>query len=275
MKVALVQITLDGTSHAVNLQGIMAAIDRAIDVVPAPDLVVLPGACDTGGRRLADGRSSADSRTMLSDRSVTRSPQPVVDAPGVAVLGACHETVALKARDWGVYIAAGMHARIGGFDRPCTLLFDANGDVVARACAIADRRAKAGPLSFWRSPVGILGVCPPIVEGRPDRAGADVTPVRGALIVRPVVSEGKVAKTGRRRPPALVAAVPGGATGAYWGVAAAAGVAAGVTRVVGPDGGVVAACDTAEQTILYADVPLDVARLSSARATSEGDGHAT
>ena len=49
MKAALLQVRLAPRSLARNVQAILSAIDRAGHVDPPPDLLVLPGACDSGG----------------------------------------------------------------------------------------------------------------------------------------------------------------------------------------------------------------------------------
>ena len=56
MKVALLQIRLEPKSPAANLQRLNEAIERAARVDPAPDLLVLPGACDTGGGQAGEPR---------------------------------------------------------------------------------------------------------------------------------------------------------------------------------------------------------------------------
>ena len=92
------------------MQRLNEALERAAGVDPAPDLLVLPGACDTGGA--TSGR---------------RWPN--------ASLECARENIAWKAREWGVFVAAGLHVRRGDTLQACALLFDPDGDVVARSVA--------------------------------------------------------------------------------------------------------------------------------------------
>ena len=80
------QLRFAPQSRAANAQRLIAAIERASEADPAPDLIVLPGACDTGGVRLGSDWNEATLQ-------------------GIA------ETLAWKAREWGVFIAAGLHRR--------------------------------------------------------------------------------------------------------------------------------------------------------------------
>ena len=47
MRVALLQIRQDAKSRAASIQSMIAAIDKAARRAQAPDLLILPGACDT------------------------------------------------------------------------------------------------------------------------------------------------------------------------------------------------------------------------------------
>ena len=135
MRVALAQIQLNGLSAAANLQHILAAIDRAADAVPGPDIIVLPGGCDTAGRRPDPSSTARD---------------------------ACfREAVACKAREWGIFVAVGLHLRENGESKPAAVLFDPDGDIVA-----CSSDAASGPSQthespspcVWSSPSGSITV---------------------------------------------------------------------------------------------------------------------
>lgn len=132
MRVALLQIRLEPKSPAGNIQRLNAAIERAARADPAPDLLVVPGACDTGG---------ATSTRRWHDAS----------------LECAKENIAWKAREWGIFIAAGLHLRRGDTLQRCALLFDPDGDVVARSVAPAEAEAIM-PAEPWPSVVGELAV---------------------------------------------------------------------------------------------------------------------
>ena len=133
MRIALLQLALDRKSRAANIQNITAAIERTAQTDPAPDLLILPGACDTGGGK-------ADPR--LTEASLQ----------GIA------ETIAWKAREWGVFIAAGLHVWEDERVVPCAVLFDADGDIVRRNGCATDATATNTPVEFWHTAVGDIGV---------------------------------------------------------------------------------------------------------------------
>ena len=108
MRVSLLQVRLNSRSPALNLQALSAAVDRAGAGRPGPDLLVLPGACDTGGA-------------------------PLSGAHHAASLECVKELIAWKAREWGVFIAAGLHRRSGEDSAPHGVIFDPDGDIVARS----------------------------------------------------------------------------------------------------------------------------------------------
>ena len=253
MRIALVQLRLEAKSRAANIQGLGAAIDRAAQVRPAPDLVVLPGACDTGGGTFGRGHTPA-------------------------TLTGVGETIAWKAREWGVFIAAGLHCRRGESIVASAVLFDPDGDVVA--CGVGPVASEGGspaaPLELWSCALGDLGVLEP--SGRPLFGGAPNFGGRGALVAVPV--HGATAAL-RRRTAAAAEAVRHDAAfrgEAWWAVTSAAGAgpatsAEGATTFLCDPGGHLAAwADTSEETIIHAEVPLTPAPVTArAHSTTRDD----
>ncbi len=145
MRVALIQAQLDPRSRSSNLQRLIAAIDRAAGCVPAPDVLVLPGSCDTGGAALHRYWTEACAETVRA-------------------------TLAWKAREWGVYIVAGLHRRLDEHWQTFAALFDPDGDVAARS---NESRPIMGRLSIvvgqgepgsssWNTPHGEITVLDPV-----------------------------------------------------------------------------------------------------------------
>lgn len=135
MRVALLQLRLDRTHRAANVQAVGRAIGDAAGSAPVPDVLVVPGVCGTAGDTSPVGWSEA-------------------------VLQVNAEHLAAKAREWGVFIAAGLQQRIGDTLTPVSVLFDANGDIVATSTPRPDRRAgqNALPAGVVRTPAGNLVV---------------------------------------------------------------------------------------------------------------------
>jgi len=239
MRVALLQTKLDAKSRAANIQGLIAAIHRAADTDPAPDLLVLPGGCDTGGAAADRGLSEPVSQTV-------------------------RETIAFKAREWGVYIAAGFHVQRDDVWVPSAVLFDPDADVVAIGVQQTDNDAESAPPAlFWSCALGRIGVFEPSASSLPP--DVDSLGTEGAFIALPT---GLAMTTKRRRAgKENVASLRDDSSvrgGAYWGVVSPAGAQKGspdmngpATFVCAPKGKLLAAADTVEETIVFADVPLD------------------
>jgi predicted amidohydrolase len=232
MRVALLQIRLDARSPAGNLQGVLRGVDRAADTTPAPDLLVLPGACDTGGT------------------------EPAASYP-LAVLESFKEALTYKGREWGVFIAAGLHIRdVGGTLVAASALFDPDGDIVAWSMA------SACGVEFWPSAVGVLGVFEPTVSHPTD--GPLSAPVKNAFIAMPL---GRTRDTRQNLDVRAMADAARCNTAScaslYWGVVSPAEpnggrstAPGGSTFVLGKDDSLLAHVDTVEETILYAEIPL-------------------
>ena len=239
MRVALLQICFDPKSRAANLQAVLAGIGQAASVEPAPDLLILPGACEAAGIAGAGGATST-----------SRS-------------GFC-EALATQAREWGVFIAAGMGAASVDDGGPQTLLFDPDGDVLARA-AIEEYTSSGACPSWANTVLGTVGVALPSVTKTQPPVPA------GALIAVPIAaaSAKRRARTDERFVSALLGA-DHGRQGAYWAVVTPAGPVAEPweaevpgTFLCDPAGKVWARADTTDEIVVLADLPLVVAAAES------------
>jgi len=205
MRLALIQIGVDARSRSNSLQGILGAIRAAVAVQPAPDLIVLPGSCDAAGLSPRGGGSPAFIRGM-------------------------REAIALEAKDWGIYIAAGLHRNLGGRWVPDAVLLDADGDVVAAAQEIdfkqepVSKQSSGGTAVLHESRIGvwpgILGAIGITTERMLlDRFDVSDWFPRGGLLVVPLgeAADGaaarEAAETIARRRPGLSIAVVGQAHG--------------------------------------------------------------
>lgn len=239
MRVALLQIRLEPKSPAANVQSLNEAIERAARVDPAPDLLVLPGACDTGAA--TSGRRWHD-----------------------ASLECAKENLAWKAREWGIFIAAGLHVRRGDTLQACALLFDPDGDVIARSVA-PDGTGETEPIKPWPSAVGELAVLEATIAGPVNDWVA--VKERRVMIAMPTSSS----LTGKRRRSADTNLMclrndPAIGCGAYWAIVVEAEKPQMpeddnrlTTCLYGPKGTVLVAADSAGEIILYAEVPIDPA----------------
>jgi len=108
VRIALIQMAIVPGRRSANLVSALGWIDKACDLDPAPDLVVLPECSDIGWL-----------------------------APGAAELaepvgGSFAESVAAKAREMGVHLVAGLTERDGEALYSAGVLFDVDGDVLLR-----------------------------------------------------------------------------------------------------------------------------------------------
>ena len=131
MRAALLQLRIDSQSRAANLSQALRMIDEACSADPSPDLVILPEACDTGQ---PEGRTSSITPAM---------------ADGFG------QSLASKAREWGVYVAAGFHQVVDGAPIGSAALYDPDGDVVVRCHCGKSPCAGATPTSFGVWAVGL------------------------------------------------------------------------------------------------------------------------
>jgi len=247
MRIALLQTRLDPTSHAANTQQLAQAIDRAASIAPAPDLLVLPGGCDTGGMSPGRGHS-------------------YFHVAGV------RETLAWKAREWGLFVAAGLHKRQNGGWATITALFDPDGDIAASSGGagptIPDERTVEG-VPVWHSSVGTIGVF--------TRAPGDdsecrvVAPAGGLVVVSPIVAvetlEGPEALDAKREGMDQNVQLEGNVFCALvfpaGPASAGRGEANGVSCLLGPGGDVVARAEGQDEEIICAEIPIEPAKEAS------------
>lgn len=234
MRVAMAQVRLDDASRSATIQDIMSAVDRAADTDPAPDLVVLPGGCDGDGRATAAVRES------------------VVEA------------IAHRAREWGVYVAAGMH---GGAQREaCALLFDADGDMVACSSQsnAGEPDSDASNVVIHESPCGAIGVVDPTSIGYGQ--ACESTAGREVVMAVPIPDRvGKRSAAVRANIESFLLPAPVGG-GAYWAVVLPAQRDPGPSRkpashregsvLWAPDGSPLAAADGSDEAMVFVDVPI-------------------
>ncbi len=242
MRIALLQIQLDPESRAANVQALRSAIDRAAGATPAPDLLVLPGACDTGG---LPGRTGA----RYSDLAAVRAG------------------LSDKAREWGLFIAAGLHARRAEKFEHQVVIFDADGDIVVRSglhATTTDDGEAIAP-QWCPSGVGRLGA----LDAAKDEPTTEtlVTDATSAMVVvshaRSVAQ--RVSKLTDRTVDLLRA--PGDCgRGKFWAVVGAAQLDPNkqeATKVVtflrGPDGVLLGSAEPCTETILHLQVPIEPA----------------
>lgn len=238
MRMALLQLGLDPHGRAANLRNLVAGIHRAASATPAPDVLVLPGACDTGG---------AVPKGRLREAS----------------LQSVRETIAWQARDWGVYIAVGLHRLRDDILVPWAALFDPNGDVAAQDPVHGENGNGASPVEIWQTAVGSLGVVQPSLGG--SLADRLATVEEGAFIAVPFSGP----DPGSRRPGGPTAGFPSRESGpkvragVFRGVVTPAGynfAAPGEqgwrTGVYDSKGNTVLAADDGEEAIVHAEVPL-------------------
>lgn len=135
MRVALLQLGAIQKSRSANLQSLMAAIDRAATADDELDILVMPAIGDTHAKK----------------------------ACLHGLFASASETIAWKAREWGVYIATGISVKENEDIRLRSFLFDPDGDVVARTGAVSSSESGSDQESvcWFSSPVGRIGVVDP------------------------------------------------------------------------------------------------------------------
>lgn len=237
MRLALLQSTLHVRSRAANVQGLMAMFRTAVERVPAPEVVVLPAQCDSGGAAL--------SRTL---------PE--------ACLTMVRETLAALAREWGVYCIAGLHIRRGTHWHSEMVLLDADGDLGAASGEPSTVDGLGGGGACCVTGMG------EIVLAVPDEPPADAavttyaatapgTPASPRLIVASYSAAASPAR--RRRFADWRGAIGPAASGVYRAIIVAAGDGANDggglhTAVWRPDGTALAMAEDFGQVALYVEL---------------------
>lgn len=253
MRLALLQIPLTSRHRAENVQRLMAAIDRAADIASPPDLCVLPGAVDSDGRFPAGGRSGA-------------------------LLDGLRETVASKAREWGVYIAAGVHLRQGDAWEPCAVLFDPDGDVVIMHSARVTGSDPDKPEGLlWPTPIGLLGAMDLAAVPR----GGVFAELEGRSAVVAVPVRARSSQARQRATKEAIHALrtcPRTGGGSFWAVASSADTPEAKdgegTFVRSPDGTLLAAAPNGHESILQVELAIESENGIGQNEVDRPDGHA-
>jgi len=221
VNIALLQIEWDASSPAGNLQRVLAAIARVAKADPPPDLLVLPGACDTGGTT------------------------PRRDFP-VSIIQNIREAIAFKAREWGIYIAVGLHTRgPDGYNHSAVLL-DPDADAAAVHEVAGGSEGDGFANARWCGIVGDIEVR--ALEGEADTQVLEQVPSRGLLVAVPLPAGANVKPL---------------ATGAHWAIVRSAGPAKGrgkmaslLTRFVGPDGKEGRSAKSQKEEVVWTNIAL-------------------
>ena len=128
MRVALLQIRVRTRSRSANLAHVLGQVVRAVEAVPAPDLVLLPAGCEG----------------------------PVSQGLSPAMVQGFAESLAAVAREWGVYLAAGLLRRQGDGFGEVARLYDPDGDVLIRSAKLGpDATCVLRPTPLGRLAVGL------------------------------------------------------------------------------------------------------------------------
>lgn len=126
MRVALLQIRVRTHSRSMNLTHVLGQVVRAAEAVPAPDLMVLPAGCDG----------------------------PVSQDLSPAMVQGFAESLAAVAREWGVYLGAGLLRSEGDGFGQVARLYDPDGDVLIHSAALGPDATCV----FRETPLGRLAV---------------------------------------------------------------------------------------------------------------------
>lgn len=234
MRIALVQLDLDYTNRSATVQGLGAAVGRAADTSPAPVLVILPGGCD-------------------AECTANR-----------AVLESVKEAISHQAREWGVYVAVGLHTFRDESPEPCALLFDTDGDIVARSPRRSEdqQTGAESPLELHCSPYGVIGVVEPTVIDNVKACHA-TSGFDGVIAVpMPRATAGR-SSAATRNVVSFHRSIPTESK-SHWAVVHPAGGKSESSMKLepvasflrAPSGSLLAAAENREETILFADVPI-------------------
>ena len=126
MRIALLQLRIQNQGRSANLAHVLRQVVQAAETIPAPDLLVLPGCCDGTSR---DGVTEAMAQGF-------------------------GESLAAAAREWGLFVAAGMLRVHDGAVGEEARLYDPDGDAIAWA-------APSGPTpsnTVFDTPLGTVWI---------------------------------------------------------------------------------------------------------------------
>ncbi len=226
MRVAVIQMEVDGESRANNQRRAFELIAKAAEMDPAPEVVCLPGRCEGGALVEGDDAASA-----VTSETFT-------------------EVLASQAREMGVSLVVGFAEFDGQHHYDCAAWIDADGDMLVKHRRIILGRDESRHFARGRSiqvalslfgPVGVLvgdDVCNDAIVGTVKQMGAPVVFVCGCWAVPP--KEQLLCKLARAHGVWLVIADSGGLGGGQ-----------GHSRIIDPEGTVACAADKGGQILTY------------------------
>jgi hypothetical protein len=182
------------------------------------------------------------------------------------------ETLAWKACEWGLFIAAGLHCESGGRCVLGAMLFDPDGDVVAHSAPPGDGKANARgddnagghAIVLWRSSVGTIGVlAPDWAEVVPDSLPASAG---GMVMALPLPTSAVRPRTrAAGLDPKTVSSKLCKRPGVFWALVCPAcdsdladGHPALASSLWSPDGVAIAKADGPEEVTVCVDVPVEL-----------------
>ncbi len=226
MRVAVIQMEVDGESRANNQRRAFELIAKAAEMDPAPQIICLPGRCEGGS--LVEGDDAASDITSTTFT----------------------EVLASQAREMGVSVVVGFAEFDGQHQYDCAAWFDADGDMLVKHRRITVEREESRHFARGRSiqvalsrfgPVGVLvgdDVCNDAIVATVKQMGAPVVFVCGCWAVPP--KEQRLCKLARAQGVWLVIADSGGPGGGK-----------GHSRIIDPEGTVACAADKGGQILTY------------------------
>ncbi len=235
MRVAVIQMEVDGQSRANNQRRAFELIAKAAEMDPVPEVICLPGRCEGGS--LADGDDAASAGTS---KTFT-------------------EVLAAQAREMGVSVVVGFAEFDGQHHHDCAAWFDADGDMLVKHRRINMGRDESRHFARGRSiqvalslfgPVGVLvgdDVCNDAIVATVKQMGAPVVFVCGCWADPP--KEQLLCKLARAHGVWLVIADSVGS-----------GDGRGHSRIIDPEGTVACAADGRGQILTY-DIDVEQAVL--------------
>jgi predicted amidohydrolase len=220
LRVAVIQMEVDGESRANNQRRAFELIAKAAETDPVPEVICLPGRCEGGSLVEEENAASA-----VTSRTFT-------------------EVLASQAREMGVSVVVGFAEFDGQHQYDCAAWLDADGDMLVKHRRIIVGRDESRHFGRGRSiqvalslfgPVGVLvgdDVCNDAIVATVQQMGAPVVFVCGCWAVPP--KEQLLCKLARAHGVWLVIADSGGPGGGR-----------GHSRIIDPQGTVACAADRA------------------------------
>ena len=153
MRIAMAAVILDDRSRSVNIARALSLIDAAASAEDSVDLVVVPAGCDAGG--------AFDER------------------PSPAMVETYRASLSAKAREWGVYVAAGQRSGDGDPPQYGATLLDADGDEIA-TCPSPEA---GSAMALCDTLIGTIGLSLDSAGGLNAARTADPSPPPRAMIV--------------------------------------------------------------------------------------------